>query len=158
MSSLGSFIQNPIINHKSYQVAVNFLGDCLRTKCKTAIPVVSTTKNADILKLYASPTTQNQFTNELIKTFEQTVLNSLVNSEPYDRKILKFYRLPPIIEKAAKSIKGFDLKPEYLPNRFQMLIDYSSIILLPYGETSSTIFDIYWDLYTGDWFSNVKIA
>lgn len=158
MSSLGSFIQNPIINHKSYQVAVNFLGDCLRTKCKTSIPVVSTTKNADILKLYASPTAQNQFTAGLIKTFEQTVLNSLVNSEPYDRKILKFYSLPRIIEKAAKSINGFDLKPEYLPNRFQMLIDYSSIILLPYGETSSTIFDIYWDLYTGDWFSNVKIA
>lgn len=157
MNSLGSYLETPYFDHRTIKEVVNFFGDSLRVKSTSSLSPVSTSTNEDLVKLRQTAMEQNSFTEEMIAKFETNLINLLVATTPYERKILKFYGLPDIFVKAAQNISGFELKREHLPDRLVINISHTTITLLPYGSDAPYQFDLFYNIWDGDWFSNETI-
>lgn len=158
MNSLGSYLENPHFDYRTIKEAVNFFGDALRINSTSSLSSVSSSANEDLIKLRQTAMEKNSFTEEMISKFEINLINLLIATSSYERKILKFYDLPDIFIKAAKGISGFELKRQYFPDRLVMNISHTTITMLPYGSDAPYQFDLSYNIWDGDWFSNESIT
>lgn len=158
MKSLGSYLENPHFDYRTIKEAVNFFGDALRVNSSSSLSAVSSSTNEDLIKLRTKVMKENSFTEEMIKKFEYNLTNLIIASIPYERKILKFYGLPDIFVQAAKDIPGFTLKREYLPDRLIMDINHTTISLLPYGYDAKYQFNLFYNIWDDEWFSNEQFT
>lgn len=148
MSNLGSFLENPQINHEMCRVTSEFFGDCLRTKA--GLPRKSSTVHPNVLPIYNSATLTNTFTEEQIHKFEERLMILLIRMIPYERKIIKDFDLPNIFIEAA-DFEGFKLDRNHLPNHFQININGNTISLLPLGERVEQTYNLLYDGTLKDW-------